>query len=120
MNNIDKLLDCAWSKLVKLRAKNICEVEGCDRTDVSAHHFHGRRKLSVRWDLDNGFCLCYSHHVDSEVFSAHKTLDAFRDWAILKRGVKWFEDLLLKANSFVKLTKFDKKELLNKLTNLAH
>ena len=55
-----KKLDAAWS--LKVREFGMCE--NCHKTTrLNAHHFYSRSIRSVRWDKDNGFCLCVGCHV---------------------------------------------------------
>tara|TARA_R100000805_G_C3617937_1_gene120338 strand:+ start:1979 stop:2329 length:351 start_codon:yes stop_codon:yes gene_type:complete len=91
-----KKLDTAWSNRIK--QYGMCEV--CGKTKIlNAHHFHGRRCYSVRWDIDNGFCLCVGCHKFSSKFSAHETPAEFVTWAIEQRGQKWYDELLVKKNT---------------------
>ena len=91
-----KKLDTAWSNRIK--QYGMCEV--CGKTKIlNAHHFHGRRCYSVRWDIDNGFCLCVGCHKFSPKFSAHETPAEFVTWAIEQRGQKWYDELLVKKNT---------------------
>lgn len=102
MTNIDKKNlqnECMklWAEIIKLRAKNVCE--HCLRSNnLNAHHFYSRSNAKVKYDLDNGFCLCSGCHSLSSSFSAHKTPAEFVEWAKNKRGLLWFERLQLKAN----------------------
>ena len=116
LKGIDGKLDDAWSELVKLRAG--CQCEYCGKTSpLNSHHIFSRSNRSVRWDVQNGICLCVAHHTFSSSFSAHKTPTEFTIWLIEKKG-KTFVDLLrLKANSISKLHKFEKEFLLNDLRN---
>ena len=59
-----KKLDKLWSLKVKERAKFKCEycLAGEDKI-LNSCHIIGRRNRSTRWDLENGMCLCYSHHM---------------------------------------------------------
>ncbi len=50
-----KKLDTAWSKRIK--QSGVCEVCGKNKP-LNAHHFYSRSIRVVRWDIDNGFCLC--------------------------------------------------------------
>ena len=93
-----KKYDEKWSKLVKKRAWNKCEVDGCSKTDhLNSHHIFSRNNYATRFDLDNGVCLCVGHHTFNSHFSAHKTPTEFSEW-IIKRGQKWYEGLKYKAN----------------------
>lgn len=108
---IDGKLDDAWSKLVKLRAGNKCEV--CGKTSpLNSHHIYSRSKKSVRWDAMNGVCLCVGHHTFSSKFSAHKTPTEFTYWLEEKKGKAFMETLTIKANQISKLHKFEKEILL--------
>ena len=105
-------LDKAWEEKVKEYA--MCEV--CRKTkSLNAHHFYSRSIRVVRWDVDNGFCLCVGCHVFSSKFSAHKTPAEFVEWAIEKRGIQWYEDLKECKNSLIKYRDDDYKDLLQKI-----
>ncbi len=92
-------LDTAWSE--RIRQYGRCEV--CGKTKrLNAHHFYSRSIRVLRWDVDNGFCLCVGCHVFSSNFSAHKTPAEFFEWAIDKRGRSWYNSLKKKKRSFVK------------------
>jgi len=105
-----KKLDKAWSD--KVREYGMCEK--CHKTSpLNAHHFYSRAVRSVRWDVENGFCLCVGCHVFSSKFSAHKTPAEFIEWAIEKRGEAWYESLKERKNAQRKYIDADEKELLN-------
>lgn len=94
-----KKYDEKWSKLVKIRAGNKCEVDGCDKTTyLNSHHIFTRNNYATRFDLDNGICLCSGHHTFNNHFSAHRTPMEFTEWIIKKRGQKWYDGLKYKAN----------------------
>ena len=101
---LSKKLDTAWSK--KIRQYGSCEVCGKIKP-LNAHHFHGRRCYSVRWDLDNGFCLCVNCHKFSIKLSAHETPACFTFWAIERRGQKWFDELRIRKNTHQKFIDAD-------------
>lgn len=72
-------LDDIFSKVV--RKRGYCE--RCMKIDYSklqCSHIHSRTKMSVRWDLDNAFCLCsgchlywwHVHPIDSAEFTKDK------------------------------------------------
>lgn len=112
MKGIETKLDLAWAN--KVKSIGFCEY--CKRTDtLNAHHIYSRSKKSVRWDLDNGICLCVSHHVFSSTFSAHKTPTEFTEWVKGYRGEVWYYFLMQKANQTVKLHKHEREELLKSL-----
>ena len=97
-------LDDAWSD--RIRQYGRCEVCGKD-SRLNAHHFYSRAIRVVRWDIDNGFCLCVGCHVFSSKFSAHLTPAEFVEWAIDHRGQKWYDDLKIKKNTPQKIIDAD-------------
>ena len=110
-----KKLDQAWSKKVKELANYKCESCGAsgEVKRLNSHHFHGRRCRSVRWDLENGFCLCVGCHKLSNKFSAHETPAEFVEWAIEKRGQEWYDELKYRKNSIMKYKDYDFETLLD-------
>lgn len=114
MKNIDKQLDVEWSKAVKLQAGGVCEVCGCSNS-LSSHHIFRRDCKSLRWDVKNGVCLCYLHHVESSEFSAHKTPEKFNEWLRKIKGNDFVDLLMLKSHKVLKIHDFEKKEMLIKL-----
>ena len=104
-----KKLDKAWS--LKVREYGMCEK--CHKlSPLNAHHFYSRAIRSVRWDVDNGFCLCVGCHVFSSKFSAHKTPAEFVEWAIERRGDGWYTLLKLRKNAMVKYYDADVDDLI--------
>jgi hypothetical protein len=71
-------LDSLFSRVIRLRANNKCQRCGKYKEfkQLQAAHCWGRRKKSVRYDLDNALGLCaYCHRViDSEDPEAKKEL----------------------------------------------
>ena len=118
MKNIDKALDEAWSEAVKVAAGHACEYCGKEK-NLNSHHVYSRSKASTRWDIENGVCLCVTHHVFGSTFSAHKTPTEFTDWVKEKRGEEWYEALKRRANTMKKFMRTDKMELLDELKALA-
>lgn len=112
---IDKKLDIAWSKLVKLRAGMKCEIPSCGKTVLNSHHIFSRSKKSTRWHVQNGICLCVGHHTFSSTFSAHKTPLEFVEWLIKYKGEDYIDRLRIKANSTCKMHTFEKELLLEEL-----
>lgn len=102
-------LDKAWS--LKIREYGMCEK--CHKiSPLNAHHFYSRRCRSVRWDTENGFCLCPGCHTFSSVFSAHLTAPEFDEWAVERRGQKWYDDLKVRKNTIMKYIDSDFDDLL--------
>lgn len=109
---IDKL-DKLWSDKIKSVGK--CDYCGKD-TYLNSHHIFSRSNYSVRWDLDNGICLCSGHHTLSSQFSAHKCPMEFSEYIKEKRGIEWFNRLRTKANSVVKYSNSDLEEMIKELS----
>ena len=113
---LNSSLDLAWSFLVKLLASNRCAYCNSEQ-DLHAHHIHTRKRISTRWDTDNGICLCADHHVHNTFFSAHQTPEKFLKWMNNYTGIEFMRNLLIKSNRTLKLMKFEKQELLEELNN---
>ena len=101
MDEIDQL----WSKIVRTRVKNKCEV--CGGEGVHAHHIRTRSAKSTRWKLANGCCLCHYCHK-----WAHEKPLEFKELIVGKMGEGSYNALNLEAN---KPKKIDKKEKLKRL-----
>jgi len=113
VKSIDKALDNAWSKLVKLIAGNKCE--HCGKTKyLNSHHIYSRAKKSVRWKTINGICLCVGCHIGVS-FSAHKTPIEFMDWLLSYKGDEFMQKLRMTANSQGKYHDFEKQIMLDEL-----
>ena len=112
---VDGKLDIAWSKLVKLKAGYKCEVPNCGKTILNSHHIYSRSKMSTRWHVQNGICLCVGHHTFSSTFSAHKTGYEFSKWLDEYKGKKFMDNLMIRANLVSKLHPFEKELLLKEL-----
>jgi len=88
-------MDGMWAKVIKNRAGWKCEYCGGVKK-LNAHHIYSRGVWSVRWDLDNGMCLCVRHHILGAK-SAHKSPLLFADWIREQRGDVWNKRLLEKV-----------------------
>lgn len=68
-------LDQMWKEKVKKRDNYICQVCGKDLSktpkNCHAHHILPRQLKGLRWDVNNGITLCYSHHKIG-VYSPHQ------------------------------------------------
>jgi predicted restriction endonuclease len=72
-------LDNLWSKIIRVRVDNKCEV--CGSIDsINAHHIIGRSNYLLRWDLRNGVSLCAKHHKFDRWQSAHLNPIWFDSW----------------------------------------
>lgn len=91
-----KKLDNLWSKIIKQRAGNRCEYCG-ETNHLNAHHFFSRRHNSLRYSLDNGFCLCAGCHINKS------DQPDFIFWAVKNRGQGWYELLCHWKEQIIKL-----------------
>lgn len=57
-----KKLDILWSKKVKEKAGYKCESCLEEGVWLNSAHIIGRRYRTLRWDIENGMCLCYLCH----------------------------------------------------------
>lgn len=112
-SSTDKKLDTAWSKLVKLKAGNKCAVCSSENA-LNSHHIYSRAKMSLRWSIENGICLCVGHHIGAK-FSAHKTPVDFNDWMVDHFGNDFMDGLKLMAHTQSNLHEFEKQYLLKEL-----
>lgn len=95
MKTTKKQRDLEWSDKVKERAGHKCEL--CDKTNrLSSHHIVSRNIYAVRWDINNGACVCVSHHIFGKE-SAHQNPVFFLDKLIKLRNKRWFNRLLKKS-----------------------
>lgn len=89
-------LDVLFSKVIRLRAKGKCQrcLKPTEFGNLQAAHCWGRRKKSVRWDLDNALGLCFYCHrqIDSE------DPDAKRDLFTKYLGEAGYKQLNQRAN----------------------
>ena len=108
---LESKLDKLWSDKVKERANFKCEYCGTKDKRLNSHHIFSRSNKSVRWDLDNGLCLCVSHHSLGN-FSAHKNPFEFSDWIREYKGKDWYNLLLIKKNIICKFTINDLEEMI--------
>lgn len=76
-----------WDQLVRVRARDMCEVCG-KRRGLNCHHIIGRQNRRLRYDVRNGCLLCAKHHVLGTE-SAHKDPVWFYDWMQENRSGDW-------------------------------
>jgi predicted restriction endonuclease len=101
-SNLKDELDNLWSAKVKELADYKCEYCGKEEY-LNSHHIFSRSNHSVRWELENGVCLCSGHHTLISKFSAHKTPMEFTEWIMETRGEKWYNKLKEKAHEPINL-----------------
>ena len=58
-----------WSKCVRTRDGNKCQLCGATGGVMHAHHFIGRRKAQTKYLLENGICLCFVCHNEAGDYS---------------------------------------------------
>ncbi len=84
-------LDKLWSKCVRYRDKNKCQL--CGREGNNPHHIFTRSRLNTRFDLDNGITLCCGCHTLNPNLSAHKAPRNWWIWLESKKGKQWVNEL---------------------------
>ncbi len=111
-------VDGKWSRVIRLMADNKCEY--CGSTEgLSAHHIIARSNHAVRWNLDNGVCLCSLHHTFSSDFSAHLNPIEFALWMTNHWGIIWWNGLKIEASFPDGMNRDDANTMLtNKLKEL--
>jgi len=104
---IDKLV----SQIAKLRAGNKCEYCGEAYKKRETSHFHGRRKVSVRYDLDNVAWLCFTCHQEM-----HSHPDLHSEWFEKRLGSEKYEQLGIRSRMLAREIKLDKVKIKKNLT----
>jgi hypothetical protein len=107
--HLSKQLDDLWRQYIYKRAGNKCEYCGKEGS-LNAHHIFSRSNRPIRWDTDNGICLCPYHHTLGTI-SFHKAPAMMLGWLQTIRGSVWYERLLLKAGTSTKFSLDDLKML---------
>jgi hypothetical protein len=79
-----KELDALWAKAVKLRAKMKSEYNDIPG-NLHAHHIIGKPTHALRWNLNNAVCVTGVQHF--YVAHVQGRAQAFKEWALKKRGV---------------------------------
>lgn len=93
----------------------MCEKCGA-RENLQAAHFITRSNHTLRWDYDNGVCLCAGCHL----YWAHKEIQEFVEWFHHKYPVR-YDRLMRDKNEITQRTLDDYLELEKELkTELAH
>ena len=84
VRKFQKAQDKLWAIGVKNRDSNQCII--CSSTKLlNAHHLFPREIKYLRLDIDNGCCLCPTHHKYSLEISAHRNPLAFLIWLVHNR-----------------------------------
>jgi len=98
--------DTAFSLYVRALADNKCEYCGGRASQI--HHFHGRRKLSTRFDIDNVCPICFECH---QMFHEHPNIQT--EFWEKRLGSERYEQLNIRANMIKKMSKLDRVNLKN-------
>lgn len=98
--------DDLWAIAVKVNFNYRCQYcnKWPDEVQLHSHHLFTRSRKSTKWDIDNGICLCASHHTLSSEFSAHKCILEFSDWITNLKWEKFINDLRKKSQQIQKVT----------------
>jgi len=99
-------LDVLFSQVVRARANYTCEYCGQSGKKMECSHFHSRRKRSVRYDLGNCACLCFSCHT---YLGGNPYVHT--EWFKKRLGSVKFEQLNIRAEMLVKATPQFKAEI---------
>lgn len=92
------LLDKLWAETIKKRDKFKCQKCG-STTRLQSCHFHSRSRLTTRWDLLNGICLCSGCHI----FWAHQHPIEFAEFMRQRIDEDVYQRLLIMAKSGAKV-----------------
>jgi len=106
--SIKKRLDKVFSEIV--REKGFCE--RCNKKEnLQCSHIFSRSQLSVRWDLDNAFCLCAGCHL----YWWHKNPIEAAEFTKQRLGEDKYKQLILKSSQIKKWSIGELNELYLKL-----
>jgi len=94
-----KKLDNLWAKKIKERDKFTCQRCKSKSKRLNACHFYSRNNKTLRWDMDNGVCLCVGCH-----FWGHQNPAEFTEWFKSWVGKEVFEQLQIKRNNKIKIS----------------
>lgn len=113
LKSMKNKLDTAFSKVIRM-------VEVCERCgkqeNLQCSHIHSRKKLSVRWDVLNAFCLCAGCHI----FWWHMHPIEAAEFTRQKLGEEKYLELLRRANKPVKFTIPQLQEILKSLEKILN
>jgi hypothetical protein len=111
---LTKKLDKAWSRHVKIRAGNKCEVCGSS-LNLNSHHIVSRTNRRLRWELYNGVCLCVKCHKFGN-YSAHNNPVFFQAWLKQNRS----DDHSLVESTMNEILKWGITDMQDKLLELEN
>lgn len=111
--DLDQQLLDLWSS--KVKAIGYCEKchKAKDQVQLHAHHIIPRKHKPMRWEVENGICLCYNCHLNW----AHKNALEFNEWIREKRGSEFIDKLLYRSKLSTKFSASDMEILLKELQN---
>lgn len=109
----ENLLDRLWSEAIKLLSGNKCQRCGSPY-NLHSHHIWSRRYKNLRWDIQNGLCLCNNLGHSCHYF-AHNSPQEFSRWVEKEKGQEWVDRMILKKNAIVKPSTFEIKLFLQAL-----
>ncbi len=108
-------LDKLCSEVVRRRA--VLNTGGCEYCgkfmpwkELQCSHYHGRRRHSTRYDIDNCAGLCWPCHS-----LLGENLHLHTEWFKKRLGSEKFEALNNRANQIVKLSIADKEKIKREL-----
>ena len=115
---LEKHLDALWGDIVRRQWYGTCAWPGCFQPGNQPHHFfHRAQGNKARWNIFNGVCLCFAHHI-RKVHQEGNT-EPIRDALIMKIGSKTFEQLKLDVRGMWKPTMVELSELKKQMEVLA-
>lgn len=85
--------DRLWGQVVLDLSGRICRVPGCGRPATNPHHIFSKIYANTRYDIENGFAMCWAHHKHL----AHMKHEEFRDVVITTLGEDRFMRLKVRA-----------------------
>lgn len=110
IKTIKAKLDKLWSEII--RSKGYCEICGTT-ANLNAHHIISRHNKILRWDLQNGICLCVSCHKFS-THSVHNDPLGFMEF-FKKKNPEDYKYLKNKKNQIAHYTISDYEEIYQNL-----
>src|SRR5712692_164308 len=91
--------DALWAAAIRRRDNFMCRKCGRSDRQLNAAHYIGRRKMSVRWSLENGFLLCSRPcHAEFDLGKNRDRTGPSDVWVKEQLGKREYERLLILAN----------------------